>query len=238
MIRRMSLFWLRRPHIPLALILVAMMVVFPAIERSGFARCLLNFVVVTSILLALQRVHVQGRLLKAVAVCGLVALAGQVAHETRSGDAAGWTAFVSAMAQTAFYAGASWLMCGYMLRDTRATLDELFAAADAFLLLALAWASGYWCIGFLDPGAFAITHATVPGRITWFEYLYLSMTTLSTTGFGDVLPVTSAARSAVMLEQFVGVLYVALVISRLAGFASRRHGHHPAPHPQGRGVEP
>ena len=45
------------------------------------------------------------------------------------------------------------------------------------------------------------------------------MTTLSTTGFGDIVPVTSAARSAVILEQFVGVLYVALVISRLAGFA-------------------
>ena len=45
------------------------------------------------------------------------------------------------------------------------------------------------------------------------------MTTLSTTGFGDIVPVSSAARSAVILEQFVGVLYVALVISRLAGFA-------------------
>lgn len=34
------------------------------------------------------------------------------------------------------------------------------------------------------------------------------MTTLSTTGFGDIVPVSSAARSAVILEQFVGVLYV------------------------------
>jgi hypothetical protein len=47
------------------------------------------------------------------------------------------------------------------------------------------------------------------------------MTTLTTTGFGDVAPVSSIARAAVMLEQFVGVLYVALVISRLAGFCRR-----------------
>jgi hypothetical protein len=48
------------------------------------------------------------------------------------------------------------------------------------------------------------------------------MTTLSTTGFGDIVPVSSAARAAVILEQFAGVLYVALLIARLAGFASRR----------------
>ena len=49
-----------------------------------------------------------------------------------------------------------------------------------------------------------------------------SATTLSTTGFGDALPVTSSARAAVILEQLAGVLYVALVISRLAGFASQK----------------
>ena len=60
-----------------------------------------------------------------------------------------------------------------------------------------------------------------PDRRTWFEFLYLSMTTLTSTGYGDIVPVSSGARSAVILEQFVGVLYVALVISRLAGFAGR-----------------
>ena len=71
----------------------------------------------------------------------------------------------------------------------------------------------------MNPGAFAAVNRALPERLTWFEFLYLSMTTLSTTGFGDIVPVSSAARSAVILEQFVGVLYVALVISRLAGFA-------------------
>lgn len=112
-------------------------------------------------------------------------------------------------------------MCIYMLGDTRATIDELFAAAAAYMLLSLAWAYGFWCIQYANPGAFASAHPVLPDRRTWFEFLYLSMTTLSSTGFGDIVPVSSGARSAVILEQFVGVLYVALVISRLAGFAGR-----------------
>jgi len=85
----------------------------------------------------------------------------------------------------------------------------------------LAWAAGYWVIEYLRPGSFAINYPTLAERRTWFELFYLSMTTLSTTGFGDVVPVSTGARAAVMLEQFTGVLYVALVISRLAGFAGR-----------------
>jgi hypothetical protein len=97
----------------------------------------------------------------------------------------------------------------------------LFAAAAAFMLLSLAWATGFWCIEYVNPGAFASAHPVLPDRRTWFEFVYFSMSTLSTTGFGDVVPVSSAARAAVTIEQFVGVLYVAVVISRLAGFAGR-----------------
>jgi hypothetical protein len=49
------------------------------------------------------------------------------------------------------------------------------------------------------------------------ELLSLSFANLSATGLGDILPITSAARVLVMLEQFAGVAYVAVVVSRLIG---------------------
>jgi hypothetical protein len=154
-----------------------------------------------------------------IAVLGGLAVAGQILHELGLPPHSG---FVSAFAQTLFYASAAALMSIYMMGDTRATIDELFAAAAAFMLLSLAWASGYWCIQYLNPGAFVSAHPLLPERRTWFEFLYLSMTTISTTGFGDVVPVSSAARAAVIIEQFVGVLYVALVISRIVGLTIAR----------------
>ena len=52
---------------------------------------------------------------------------------------------------------------------------------------------------------------------TFIELLFLSFTNLSAAGLGDILPITSLARILVMLEQFAGVAYIAVVVSRLIG---------------------
>ena len=49
------------------------------------------------------------------------------------------------------------------------------------------------------------------------ELLFLSFTTLSSTGLSDVVPVQPFARGLVMLEQVAGVGYIAMVVSRLVG---------------------
>jgi hypothetical protein len=51
----------------------------------------------------------------------------------------------------------------------------------------------------------------------FFHLLYFSFTTLTTTGFGDIAPVTDQARSFVMIEEFAGVFFVGVLIARLAG---------------------
>ena len=57
----------------------------------------------------------------------------------------------------------------------------------------------------------------------WLELLFLSFTNLSAVGLGDVIPLGSTARVLVMLEQFAGVGYVAVVVSRLIGLTIQRH---------------
>ena len=47
------------------------------------------------------------------------------------------------------------------------------------------------------------------------ELLFLSVAVLSSVGLSDILPVTGMARALVMLESFTGVMYIALVVSRL-----------------------
>ncbi|MEA2288706.1 MAG: hypothetical protein QOD55_703, partial [Solirubrobacteraceae bacterium] len=68
----------------------------------------------------------------------------------------------------------------------------------------------------VQPGSF--TAAIDPsGDRSWMELLFLSFTTLSSTGLSDVVPVRPFARSLVMIEQVAGVAYVAMVVSRLVG---------------------
>ncbi len=54
------------------------------------------------------------------------------------------------------------------------------------------------------------------------ELLFLSISVLSSVGLSDILPVTGMARALVMLESFAGVMYIALVVSRLIGIAMPR----------------
>jgi hypothetical protein len=68
----------------------------------------------------------------------------------------------------------------------------------------------------IDPGSF-IAAVNPSGERSWMELLFLSFTTLSSTGLSDVVPVKDFARSVVMLEQLAGLAYVAMVVSRLVG---------------------
>ena len=116
--------------------------------------------------------------------------------------------------EAAFYFYAAGSLIAYMLEDEFATADELFAAAATFTLLAWAFAYVYVVCQALLPGSFG-AHIAPENPRTWMELLFLSFTTLSGVGLGDIVPLTPMARALVMLQEFSGVMYLALVVSRL-----------------------
>jgi len=118
-----------------------------------------------------------------------------------------------------FYAAGA--LIAYMLADHVITRDELFAVGATFTLVAWAFAYTYTVCQAIEPGTF--TAAIDPaGDRTWMELLFLSFTTLSSTGLSDVVPVKPFGRSLVMLEQLAGIAYVAMVVSRLVGLLVMR----------------
>lgn len=108
----------------------------------------------------------------------------------------------------------------YMLSDRRVSLDELFAVGATFTLLAWGFAFTYLVCQQWYAGSFMALLNNESPR-TWVEMLFFSFSVLSGTGMGDVLPITPQARSLVMIEMFSGVMYLALVVSRLVGLAAR-----------------
>lgn len=101
-----------------------------------------------------------------------------------------------------------------MMEDQRASTDELFAVGATFTLLAWAFAYAFTVCQLLLPGSFTAMQNPEAPR-TWMELLFLSFTTLSGVGLGDVLPISPLARGLVMLEEFAGVMYITLVVARL-----------------------
>ena len=133
-------------------------------------------------------------------------------------------AAVSAVLESLLYFYAAGSLIAYMLQDHEVTGDELFAAGATFTLLAWGFAYAFLVCQAVAPGSFTgMVEPERPRR--WLELLFLSFSTLSGTGNGDVMPLSPYARVLVMLASFAGVMYIALVVSRLIGLATlRREG--------------
>jgi hypothetical protein len=109
----------------------------------------------------------------------------------------------------------------YMLNDKSVSVDELYAVGATFTLLAWAFAYTYLACQYWWPNSFtAAINANEPR--SWIEMLYFSFSVLSSTGLSDIVPITPPSRVLTMLEMFMGVMYIALVVSRLVGLAASR----------------
>jgi hypothetical protein len=128
----------------------------------------------------------------------------------------------SSALEAVLYFYAAGVLIVYMLADHVITRDELFAVGATFTLVAWGFAYVYQVCQAIEPGSFTAAVAPNQDR-TWMELLFLSFTTLSSTGLSDVVPIKPFARGLVMLEQLAGVGYIAMVVSRLVGLTVLRH---------------
>ena len=106
----------------------------------------------------------------------------------------------------------------FVFRSKRVTVDSLFGAVVAYLLLAGAFAIVHMLLLHWDPASFRIPDAepTSPGVIR-SDLLYFSLVTIVTLGYGDIVPVTPLARMVSAFEGVVGQFYVAAVVAMLVG---------------------
>lgn len=127
---------------------------------------------------------------------------------------------VSALFHAPFYFYVAFGLIRYLFTDTHVSRDELYATGAAFTVVAWGFAYLYVAVQILQPGSFTSGGGT--SAQSWFELLFLSFTTLTSTGLSDIYAVLPHARSVLMLEQVAGVLYLALVVTRLVGLTANR----------------
>jgi hypothetical protein len=134
-------------------------------------------------------------------------------HDSDNDLAVSWT-FSAAL----YFLAISYLL-RYVFQPRIMTQDKLFGAAAVYLLIGVLWAYLYAIIGYFEPQAYMIVGQ--PGRLVYADALYLSITVLTSTGFGDLTPLTRPARGLCMIEQITGALFLAILIARLAGVYPR-----------------
>lgn len=208
----------QHPSAILLFVQLASVLVYPFLNDSNVGRAVFTIFGTLAVLLAVWVVDRSPALnwiswILAIPAITLTLAANQFGY--------GNFAHIAHILEALLYFYTAYGLIAYMLKDNNVTLDEMFAVGATFTLLAWAFAFSCMVCQHWWPGSFTAAINSEAPR-TWMEMLFFSFSVLSSTGLGDIVPITPQARALVMLEMFFGVMYMALVVSRLVGLAATK----------------
>lgn len=109
----------------------------------------------------------------------------------------------------------TWVVSDALYAPGRITFHRLQGAAVMYLNFAMIFASAFSLIRDLNPASFTSLPAATGDLGELVTMLYFSLTTLTTTGYGDIVPVDPFARSLANLEAVIGPFFLAITVARL-----------------------
>lgn len=114
-----------------------------------------------------------------------------------------------------FFGYIAYLIVRAVLTEREVTVDTVFGALCAYLIIGFTWASCYGIIELLNPGSFHGV-AGVDSQAAQFQgFVYFSLVTLTTLGYGDLVPLTPTAKSFSIVEALLGQIFLAVFVARL-----------------------
>ena len=100
--------------------------------------------------------------------------------------------------------------------------NRIVGAICLYLLLGVIWAMAYTLLDLFSPGSFA-GFAAMNDQGWDSEWLYFSFVTMTTLGYGDILPVSAMARGLAYMQAVVGQFYIAVLVAGLvSAYVSKR----------------
>jgi hypothetical protein len=230
---------LPRRHTALLVAIVAAFLVRPLIGNAGIAPAIFSVALLVLLLVALYTIQVDE-------------LAGEreaLMAQKRRRSVAGWilaalavfervVATVAPTHQMLVLGSISWLLfIGYVtwselrsvLKQKEVTGETIAMSVSVYLLMGLAWGILYIVFFQLQPNAFNLSGLPIPAPTKAADvqplfpiFVYFSLTTLSTIGYGDITPLSLQARYAAVAEGITGQFYLAILVARLVGLQMSR----------------
>jgi len=143
-----------------------------------------------------------------------VILGASIVHDNLEGSAG---AIVADGLGVIYWTYASGLILNRIfLETTEVTVDTIHGALCVYLMLGVAWAQGYSMLALVEPGSFSFNGELIEmGAEPFDRFLSFSFVTLTTLGYGNILPMTPKADALAIAEAITGQLYVAVLLARL-----------------------
>jgi len=148
---------------------------------------------------------------------GLPALADRFAVFVAPGR---WRFIGASILWLLFFAVITWFQLRALLRQRQVTGETISLSICVYLLLGFTWALVYAVLYQVQPHAFSFGATPAPNagaaqQAVMPMLIYFSLTTLSTIGFGDIVPLSLQGRYLAVAEGITGQFYIAILVARL-----------------------
>ena len=204
--------------VQLLVALVILLVSAPFVEELEGGHLILSVLFTVVLIAAVFAVANRKRSLAIALVLAVPAITARWINQVRPDLVHPAVFLVCALVLLAFVIGH---LLYFVLRAPVVTVEVLCASIAAYLMLGLTWTVAYWLVDELTPGgAFSFNTPRGSRSMNGFTGFYFSFITLSTVGYGDITPVSQAARWLAAMEAMTGLLYVAVLIARLVSLYS------------------
>jgi hypothetical protein len=198
-----------RPDLLLLLSLLLAILLTPVLDRDGWRRLVLAGVtfipvIISTIRLSQIKLWVWPSILLMLVNMAFVITGNTFRSRALTGIRWGFLA--------AFFALTAVGLFSYLRSSRIVTQAHLYTAVNIYLLLGLLWTTLYLAIDAFHPGSIQIGNHPAERET---DLLYFSLITLSTIGYGDIVPLTGESRILAALEGVTGVLYIAITVALL-----------------------
>ena len=211
---------IRHPSADLLIVQLLGILIYPFLSDQPFGRAVFSTFALLVLALAVFAVRMTPALSWISAGLGLPVVVLTVWEAVDPGVES--VVLWSSLFHAAFYFYTAYALLRYMFDDHVVTTDELYATGATFTVVAWGFAYLYLAIEVIWPGSFTVVGDPLAAQ-AWFEMLYLSVTTMTSLGLSDIVPVRPHARAFVMLEQIAGMLYLALAVARVMALTVARN---------------
>lgn len=198
----------------LLVVLFLQIFVFYPLADSAVGKILvhaLSFLLVISGVMAVIGTHIWAKLVVALASVNLALRCLGLLYPALE------LTTVNALIGALFAGLLMWVILVQVFREGPVNAHRIAGSVAAYLLIGVVWGAAYLIIDLQSPGAFSFP-ATMGSGDTHFhqaKLLYFSFITLTSVGYGDIVPVHPVAQTLSMLEALIGQLFPAILLARL-----------------------
>ena len=210
--------WLRNRCLPLFIALVVLLWAYPFLVSNDTHATIWGLAVFTLLpaIGVVSLAGVTGIVITFAALSVFIYGAYSVNHLEISNALIGWPGFF-----VVIYDSYSTILVAFaVFRKEAVQPDRIYGGISVYLLIGIVFSVIHHRISEQTSGAYqSNVNGALPAQaFAWHDFLYFSFSTLTTIGYGDLVPMSARARSTSIIEGIIGVLYPAILIAKLVNW--------------------